>query len=373
LFDKETAQQAPKAPDISAITNAMGAAAKASTAHAEENLNWAKDQSTKNTGTTDHVVGNALDQQHKLSENSAADRDVYENSMYPALQKQREDAATYATKEKKDADIGAAQSGVAQQFDAARHNATQQLESYGVNPASTRFAALDIGTRLGQAAASAAAGTKAGNDVDATARQLNQAVITNSAPLAAQSTNESNSANAAGTGAVNNATANTASGASTMGTGAQWAGLANTANAAQAGAINQNYQSQVDATKANNASADQNNKTSSGVGSALGMAAGMFLAEGGAVDPNEATPGGAVPAHASPTGGRAVDDVNANLTVGEFVMPKDVVAWKGQQFFHKEIEKARKAAQQVTAKPTIGPAVGGPKTFASRPQGAVAA
>jgi hypothetical protein len=71
---------------------------------------------------------------------------------------------------------------------------------------------------------------------------------------------------------------------------------------------------------------------------------------------------------ASPTGGKAVDDVPARLTVGEFVIPKDVAAWKGQEHFQKLIDSSRKAAAQATAKPKVGPAVGGPPAVVSRPQ-----
>jgi hypothetical protein len=53
-------------------------------------------------------------------------------------------------------------------------------------------------------------------------------------------------------------------------------------------------------------------------------------------------PGGDVPADASPSNGAQVDDVNANLNVGEFVIPKDVSAWLGQEHFYKLMAKARK-------------------------------
>jgi hypothetical protein len=95
---------------------------------------------------------------------------------------------------------------------------------------------------------------------------------------------------------------------------------------------------------------------------------GLHAAAGGAIGDPDATPGGAIPMNASPTGGKAVDDVPARLTVGEFVIPKDVAAWKGQEHFQKLIQQSRKAAQEAQAKPAVGPAVGGPTTFQSRPQ-----
>ena len=95
----------------------------------------------------------------------------------------------------------------------------------------------------------------------------------------------------------------------------------------------------------------------------------LFAAEGGAVPemPEGATPGGAIPGRMSPSGGRAPDDVPAMLTAGEFVVPKDVLSWKGEEFFQKTIENARKAKDGATAKPTVARAPAIPPAFMSRP------
>lgn len=388
--------EAPPAPDTSAISNAQAAAAAANTKNSQDQLQWAKDAAAKNQGTTDKVVSDALTRQSTLDSSAGKDRVAYEGSEYPALANEINDAATYATDGKRDLDIGAAQASVGQNFDAARNNATQQLEGFGINPASTRFAALDIGTRNAEAAAKAAAGTTASNNVDATRRALNHQVVVDAAPLANQSLTESNAGGAAGTGAVNNGLATTANGAATMGTGVQYGGLAATDLTGQDNTVNSSYKNSLDAVKTNQTA-------SSGVGSALGTVAGLGLkaamaygtggaslipdaagaaldtsqaatvqaATGGAIGDPDATPGGAVPVHASPSGGKAVDDVPAQLTVGEFVIPKDVAAWKGQEHFQKLIESSRKASAAATARPTVGPAVGGPPMLQSRPQGAV--
>ena len=73
--------------------------------------------------------------------------------------------------------------------------------------------------------------------------------------------------------------------------------------------------------------------------------------------PQAQTPPGAVPAGASPTGGQAIDDVPARLTVGEFIVPKDVVSWNGEKFFQDLIAKSRKAKEGAQAKPEVGPAI----------------
>jgi hypothetical protein len=70
---------------------------------------------------------------------------------------------------------------------------------------------------------------------------------------------------------------------------------------------------------------------------------------------------GPVPASMSPSGGQRVDDVRAqgpggariNLNADEFVIPRDVALYKGQEFFQKLIASARKNNAMAAAKPRI--------------------
>lgn len=68
---------------------------------------------------------------------------------------------------------------------------------------------------------------------------------------------------------------------------------------------------------------------------------GSDYAEGGGVDPT-ATTGGFVSKSMSPSGGAEIDDVDANLNADEYVIPRDVALWKGQEFFAKLIAQSRK-------------------------------
>jgi hypothetical protein len=85
----------------------------------------------------------------------------------------------------------------------------------------------------------------------------------------------------------------------------------------------------------------------------------MFAAEGGEVPDEMAAEyeGEAIPQRASPSRGKAIDDVPARLSVGEFVMPKDTVDWLGQKHFYGLIEKAQKdraeAKQRTGAVPEM--------------------
>lgn len=62
----------------------------------------------------------------------------------------------------------------------------------------------------------------------------------------------------------------------------------------------------------------------------------------------------------SPSRGKQTDDVSARLNVGEFVVPKDVVAHKGSEFFANLIKKSRMARtgqQGPEPKPKMKPAL----------------
>lgn len=75
-----------------------------------------------------------------------------------------------------------------------------------------------------------------------------------------------------------------------------------------------------------------------------GMLPPQRMAQGGqAGGIAEPTSGGFVSRELSPSGGSRTDDVNARLNAGEFVIPKDIAAWKGKEFFYKLIAQARKA------------------------------
>jgi len=101
----------------------------------------------------------------------------------------------------------------------------------------------------------------------------------------------------------------------------------------------------------------------------------MNFAAGGAIDTAGAGPttGGGVPPQASPTAGQQTDDVPANLNVGEFVIPRDVAMWKGQEFFQNLIDQSRKKRVMAPAQGKPGqpgqpnPAATQAPTFQSRP------
>jgi hypothetical protein len=362
---------APAAPDYTPIANANAESAKIAADAAKEQLNWAKQQYADNKQIADKVVGSALNTQAINDKNAAADRARYEGIYQPLEGQLATEAQNYATPGRQEYEMGRAQANVAQQMDAQRNAATANLESYGVDPSSTRFAALDRGSKVAQGAAEAAAGNQAQQQTEAMGRAMRSEAINVGRGYPGQIAQTYGTALQSGNQGINSAIATTQSGANTMGTAPQYMGMQNQALGNWGNTLTQGYNAQL-----NQFNADQN--ASSGIGSLIGTGlgfmgkAGMFagFAEGGAV-PDDVTPGGNVPDHASPSQGKAIDDVPARLTAGEFVVPKDVLSWKGEEFFQNVIKKSRDAKGDAPAKPKYALAPDEQATFTSRPNGAL--
>lgn len=348
---------APDPPDYSEIASASKESAEYSYKLGQEQLAWAKEKYAKDMQIADEVIKAALKRQEVNDANAAADRKRYETIYQPLENELARDAQEYATPEKMEIDAARAQADVAQQFDQSRQRALENLQSFGVDPSSLRYAALDRGANVQQAAASAAAGNQARQQTEAVGRALRSEAINVGRGYPGQIAGTYGTALQSGNQGINSALATTASGANTMGTGLQWQGAGNQALGTWGNTLNTGFQNQL-------AAWDANQSSSSGLGGILGTALGVGLAmeEGGSV-----TSGGNVPAKASPSQGKAIDDVPARLTAGEFVVPKDVVSWKGEEFFQKLIESSRKSKPEAPAQPEYAIMPPEKPTFQSRP------
>lgn len=360
-------------------------------------LDWAKGAYDDQSNTNKAIIAYDMQQQDRQAaiqqasaDNAAKAQKRYESVYQPLEDAAVHDAMTYASPERKAQLMGSAAATTAQATEQARLSAQSSLESFGIDPSSTRYAAMDAGLRVQGAASQAAAATSAGLQADATQRALQANAINVGRGLPSDVNAGNNTAINAGSAGVGAGSAagnlglgTISTGGNVMGTGVQYAGLGNQAlgvggstisapnGALNAGTsaigawgntLNQGYNNQLSAWQAT-----QN--ASSGFGSILGAAAGMAgfaLAEGGAVP-------GAVPVEASPTGGRAIDDVPARLTPGEFVVPNDVTKWKGEEFFQKLITQSRKdkmsnapAQPQAVAVPMQRPTFTSPSAIPAR-------
>ena len=352
--------KAPAPPDYSGVAAASKEAAELSYKLGKEQLEWAKEQYGKDSAIYERIVNGFLEDMDETSANAAKDRAFYEEYYQPLEKELVEEAKTYDTAERRQQQMGSAQAGVAQQFDAQRENAQRELEAYGIDPSSTRYAALDAGIRTTQAAAQAATGTAASNRVEDVGRALRSEAINVGRGYPGQVASSYQTAAQAGQGAGSLTGQATSVGGQTMGTAPQYFASGNQAVQTWGNTLNMSYQNQLDRFKANQSA-------SSGWGSALGLIGGIAgkafgFDEGGAVpDPREV---GAIPEGMSPSQGAVTDDVPANLDVGEFVIPEDVVSWYGEKHMYSLIEKAamerEKAKQATGAIPEVGPAQGAP-------------
>lgn len=339
LFSKS---KAPAAPDYSGIAAASAATSSYAFQISQEQLAWAKEQYGLDKQTADQVTSKLLASQDQQDAWAKEDRARYTSQYQPVEDKLIKDANEFSSPARQQMEAQRDQASVATQFDAARNAAQRDLESYGIDPSSTRYGALDIGTRMQEAAAKAGAGNNAVARVDAQGRALRSEAINVGRGYPGQAAAGAAGAGQAGTGAINTQLATTASGANSMGTGPQYLAAGNGALNTWGNTLNMGYGNQLSRYTAN-----QN--SSSGIGSLVGLAAGAAGSYFGFAE------GGEVPPEASPSGGIHVDDVPVMSTVGEFIIPKDVKDWKGEEYFHKMIEGARKKKTEARSPPPMPP------------------
>ena len=335
---------APDPPDYSELAKASEKSAQYAYELAVRQQDWAESTYLDNKGVSDLVIEKALGALDKQQAIADEDRERYETIYQPLEEQLAAEAESYASAERQEKEAGAAEADVAAQFAAARQTAQDRLESYGVDPSQTRSGALDLGTRVAEAAAQASAGNQARTQTENIGRALRSEAINVGKGYPAQIQSAQAGALGAGNQAANTGLATTASGANTMGTGQGWQGLGNSAIGQWGNILNAGFNNQLDAF-----TADQQSSSGWGniIGNVAGMAMGKWFAEGGAIPDDE---GMMLPPEASPSGGAIPDDIPAELdsgaparlNAGEFVLPKDVMQWIGEKGAQQLILKARK-------------------------------
>lgn len=351
---------APEPPDYSGVAAASERSAKLSFRLGRQQLRWGKKVYRDQKHTYNQIVKSFMADQREASQNAAEDRQFYEDNFRPLEKQLAEDAATYDTPERRTKEMGAASSMVAEQFDSQRQNAARDLEAYGIDPSSTRSAALDIGVRAAQAAAQAAASTSASNRVEDTARALRSEAINVGRGYPGQIAQSYQTASQMGQGAGQQMAQSTQNGAMLRGSPTAYMGQGQNALDMWRNTLNTSYQNQLGQFQANQ-------QASSGWGSLLGLAGGLAtkafgFADGGAVPDGEVIPSEPqrhVTPDMSPSAGEETDDVPARLNVGEFVIPEDAVSWYGEKHMYGLIDKAKKERaemqQQTGAIPELHP------------------
>lgn len=396
---------APAPPDYSGVANASQKAAQLQYQTSQDQLNWAKTQYADAKPTTDRINASLINTLDTNTSNAAEDRARYQSVYQPVEDAYVDKAMNYDSEGNLALQRGRATTAVAQQFDAAGQAAQRQLEGFGIDPSTTRSAALDVGVKVQKAAAMAGAANQSDVQTKATADQLRANAISVGRGYPAQTTAEYGTGTQAGMGAVGNQNSTYSAFAPALGNPTAWQGLGNQSIGTWGSTLNNMYSAQMSQYNAN-----QN--SSSGIGAGLGMVAGLgstaMMAFSDARLKENITPvgkthegipihtfnykghpqkhvgmiaqqveqvhpeavkthssgykmvdyhaiptegagparphyagGGAIPDSMSPSGGQQTDDVKINANAGEFMLPKDYVSWVGEEKIQKMILKSR--------------------------------
>ena len=339
----------PPPPDLGPMSQATEEVARIQQQTAREQLEWAREQDGQNQELLQQVLDIQLPAMREQFDQASSDRQRYETLFRPMEDAFQKEAENYDTPERREAERAKALADTSTQFDQQRKNALSRLESYGVDPSQTRNAALDVGTRTAQAAASVGAVSQADKRIEDTGRALRsdainmgRGALSNAAGFYGQAVGAGGQAQQGAYGATN------------TGAGAVQSSMGFSGQALQGYGQSANIQSQGYGNQMQGWNAQQQN--TAGMLGAIGGGIGM-MADGGPVPPagplNAPNPqmGAAIdPVAEVDTGtgdGSGVDDsVPAYLSDGEYVIPEDVVRAKGEEFFDKLIERYHTPASQ---------------------------
>lgn len=319
----------PNAPDVSGNVANANQTFGTATSNAGQTMTAANALNANASNHLQTVAGEQLPMLGQVNNQSRANMASYSNNFLPLQEQQAQQAKDYTSGANIDMLRGRAVADANASQEAARRNSAASLAAEGVDPATIHGAALDRQAGIAGAANTAGAANNSYLNTMDTGRQM----VANANQLGLQvgqaGTNEAlaggnignqliNTETGANSGQVNNLTAantylNTATGANTSGADIQ----------------HQSFQDQLAQQQAQQA---QSNSTLAAVGQIAGAAA-MFMSKGGPVPAKGALP---VPPFPGST-----DTKPALLTPGEFVIPKDVVNHKGNEFFHKLIDSTR--------------------------------
>lgn len=325
----------PDPPDMQPVADASLEAAQMSYDIAQQQLAWAQEVYYSDKEYYDQIIPSLVESQEFANETAAADRERYEQVFQPLEDQYIAYAESYMTPERMFQEAEAAQAGVAQQFEATQKAAQQQLLDYGINVADVKYSNLNPAQASTEAAASAAAGQQAIKQTEATGIGLLGSAVELGRGYPGQSTTALQAGTQAGGTAGSTTAGATQTGSQSMTAPSAYINSGSSALGVGADALNNAYANEVNAYNAQL-------QASSGWGSALGsvLGAGMSLIPG-------MQEGGAIPQEASPSRGAIPDDVTVAAEAGEFVIPRRIVEWKGQEYFYKEIAKIDAKKQEM--------------------------
>lgn len=259
---------APAAPNYQPIASADTAIANQQFQLGQQQLGWAQNQ----FNTVWPYAQNYLNSQTAATtaeQGSAQAQQQFYNSTYKPIETQfANQASTWNSPARADANAGAAEADAANTFNQQRTASLQNLESFGIDPSQTRYGALDLGSRITQAAATAAAGTQSRLNTQATGLALEGEAINIGRGYPGSIAQSYNTATNSGSSALSsaNSTINTGSNAMLGSNSFTNSGL--NANAGAVSALNTGFNNQMSGYNANQ---QANSNLMGGIGSLAGM------------------------------------------------------------------------------------------------------
>lgn len=270
-------QDAPAPPNYQPIAQADLHAAELQTQLGQEQLDWARNQFNTVWPYAQQYLNDQLEATDTNKKRGIEQNEFYNNAYRPIEEKFANEASTYASPERKEQRAGMAMTDVANQFEAARRTATANLESYGIDPSQTRYQALDLGTRVQQAAATAAAGNQSRLNTEATGLALEGEAINTGRGYPSSIAQAYSTATGAGAAGLSGANSTINTGSSAAGNPTDYYGLANKSRAGATSALDTGFSNAATSANINNQLAANQAK---GIGSLIGggaQAAALFL------------------------------------------------------------------------------------------------
>lgn len=331
--------KAPPPPDYTSVAAASEKSSQLAFQLGQEQLAWAKQQDVADRAIMSRVLQTQLPAMEEQAAAAQLDRQRYEQIYQPIEEKLAREAASYDTPEERNLSAGEAVADVTEAFDSLKANARRELESFGIDPSQTRYAAMDRSLDVQKGAAQAGAANTARRNVENVGRALQGEAINIGRGYPGQVAGAYGQAVQAGQAAQQSALNTTASAVNSRNSAIPWFQTGNQALQNWGNTINAGYQNQM---QAYNAKASQKSGFMSGLGTLAGAALGGGFGDQLALKLFSADDGGYVPpgsgGNIAPLPG-TTDNVPAALTEGEYVVPAHVVRAKGTDFFDKMLEK----------------------------------
>lgn len=337
IFSGGSSASDANAAGLQANAAATADIAKTQAASAKEYLDFQKQQYADLKPLAEKLANaqlETMEQQSAIAKENQAiaqDQTNYNNTTFRPLEKSIvEDANSYDTDAKQEELARKGMADVATAYDAQRKQALSTLASYGINPNSNRFAAINAQLAMGEAADKAGVATNARSNAEQLgyarkmdAASLGRGLASNASTSYGVALNAGNSSVNSGTAALGTASApGTAMGNSYGSYGTQLGNAANSYyGAGNLNAAGYKITSAAESSAAAGLGSLAGQFMTSGVGQAALKAGGSALmsmfADGGEVHEGAGRVRG--------IGGPVDDQIDAKLSNGEYVLPADTV------------------------------------------------